>query len=119
MMIKNCALLVSNQATTKMTMAGPISITTVAAAGGFAVAHAVTHRIKLTKKSSGKNKDMVLRKATVVDSPFIPSGEAEFMLTTQGVIDVGKTTSRSKKPVKTVIEKEFETEDDIEDDILV
>jgi DNA repair protein RadA len=119
MMIKNCAFLFSNQATTKMTMAGPISITKIAASGGFAVAHAVTHRIKLTSKSAGKNKGMVLRKATVVDSPYIPAGEVEFVLTTQGVADVEKTSSRSRKAVKVAVEKEFETEDDVEDDILV
>ncbi|MFW9928556.1 MAG: hypothetical protein ACFFD1_04115 [Candidatus Thorarchaeota archaeon] len=119
MMIKNIAMLMTNQATTKMTMAGPISITTVEAAGGFAVAHSVTHRIKLTRKSAGKNKGIVLRKATVTDSPYLSAGEAEFILSSEGVNDFQKISQRSTKSViDSSDDTEYETEDDIEDEIL-
>ena len=121
MQINEPAILVTNQATTKMSMVGPMSMTSVIAAGGFAVAHAVTHRIKLTKKSAGKNKDIVLRKATVVDSPYLSSGEAEFVLNEDGVADFDKGGSKSKSitsKTTSAIDKDIETEDDIEDDIL-
>jgi DNA repair protein RadA len=113
------AWLVTNQATTKMNMYGPMSITTVDAAGGFAVAHAVTHRIKLTKKSAGKNKGIILRKATVVDSPTIGQGEAEFVLASEGVTDFEKGSIKTKSAkVSSSIEGDLESEDDVEDDIL-
>jgi DNA repair protein RadA len=119
MQIHSAAWLVTNQATTKMNMYGPMSITTVDAAGGFAVAHAVTHRIKLTKKSAGKNKGIILRKATVVDSPTIGQGEAEFVLASEGVTDFEKGSIKTKSAkVSSSIEGDLESEDDVEDDIL-
>ncbi|OLS25175.1 MAG: DNA repair and recombination protein RadA [Candidatus Heimdallarchaeota archaeon LC_3] len=121
MQINEPAILVTNQATTKMSMAGPISMTSVIAAGGFAVAHAVTHRIKLSKKSAGKNRDIVLRKATVVDSPYLAIGEAEFVLNEEGVSDMDKGNTRSKSTsskVSLTVGKDIESEEDIEDDIL-
>jgi DNA repair protein RadA len=114
LVIRNTALLVTNQATTKMAMIGPMNLTTVEAAGGFAVAHAVTHRIKLTKKSAGKNKGLTIRKATIVDSPYLGSGEAEFILSPQGVLDFERTTTKVSKSKGSLAKEEFETEAEIE-----
>ena len=118
LVIRNTAMLVTNQATTKMQMIGPMSLTTIEAAGGFAVAHAVTHRIKLTKKSAGKDKTLVIRKATMVDSPYLSIGEAEFQLTSSGVMDIDKSLIKGKsaKAKDSFLEEEA---DEDEDDSLV
>ncbi len=51
-------------------------------AGGHVVAHMCGYRIWIRRTSGGK------RKATIIDSPKLPEGECEFMITDHGVVDI-------------------------------
>ncbi|MEM2167971.1 MAG: DNA repair and recombination protein RadA, partial [Candidatus Bathyarchaeia archaeon] len=51
-------------------------------AGGNIMAHACTHRVYLRKGS--KN----VRVAKIIDSPYLPEREANFIITEKGIADV-------------------------------
>jgi hypothetical protein len=76
-------------------MGGPTQMT---AAGGLAVAHTVTNRIRLKKATKVETKsrgDIGVRKAIVEDSPFLKDTSALFVLSEKGIIDF--TTSLNKE----------------------
>ncbi len=76
--IYNCAVVVTNQVIARPDVfyGNPII-----AAGGNIVAHTVTTRVFLKR---GKNN---IRNAKIVDSPCLPSDEAEFRITEDGIQD--------------------------------
>ena len=99
MKVRNLAVILTNQVTTKISLTGPMGgPPQVTAAGGLAVAHTVTNRIhlkKATKVESKSRNDIEVRKAIVEDSPFLKDGAALFVLSEKGIIDF--TTSLDKE----------------------
>ena len=99
MKVRNLAVILTNQVTTKISLSGPMGgPPQQIAAGGLAVAHTVTNRIKLkkaTKVESKSRNDIEVRKAVVEDSPFLKDGSALFVLSEKGIIDF--TTSLDKE----------------------
>jgi DNA repair protein RadA len=99
MKVRNLAVILTNQVTTKISLSGPMGgPTQMTAAGGLAVAHTVTNRIRLKKATKVETKsrgDIEVRKAIVEDSPFLKDGSALFVLSEKGIIDF--TTSLDKE----------------------
>ena len=91
MKVRNLAVILTNQVTTKISLSGPMGgPPQVTAAGGLAVAHTVTNRIhlkKATKVETKSRNDIEVRKAIVEDSPFLKDGSALFVLSEKGIID--------------------------------
>jgi DNA repair protein RadA len=50
--------------------------------GGHVMAHACTHRVFLRKSQKGT------RKATIIDSPYLPESSAHFQITEKGIEDI-------------------------------
>jgi DNA repair protein RadA len=50
--------------------------------GGHVMAHACTHRVYIRKSQKGT------RKATIIDSPYLPESSANFLITEKGIEDV-------------------------------
>ncbi len=99
MKVRNLAVILTNQVTTKITLSGPMGgPPQVTAAGGLAVAHTVTNRVhlkKATKVESKSRNDIEVRKAIIEDSPFLKDGSALFVLSEKGIIDF--TTALDKE----------------------
>jgi DNA repair protein RadA len=99
MKVRNLAVILTNQVTTKISLSGPMGgPPQMTAAGGLAVAHTVTNRIRLKKATKAETKsrnDIEVRKAIVEDSPFLKDGSALFVLSEIGIIDF--TTALEKE----------------------
>ena len=104
MKVRNVAVILTNQVTTKISLSGPMGgPPQQIAAGGLAVAHTVTNRIRLKKATKAETKsrnDIEVRKAIVEDSPFLKDGSALFVLSEKGIIDF--TTSLEKEVDKPI-----------------
>ena len=102
--VRNLAVILTNQVTTKISLSGPMGgPPQQIAAGGLAVAHTVTNRIRLKKATKAETKsrnDIEVRKAIVEDSPFLKDGSALFVLSEKGIIDF--TTSLEKEVDKPI-----------------
>jgi len=75
----NLAVVVTNQVQSNP---NPYSGGLERPAGGHVMAHACTHRIMIQK--GGKN----VRKARVIDSPYLPEADAKFTITEKGIEDL-------------------------------
>ena len=98
MKVRNLAVILTNQVTTKISLSGPMAgPPQQIPAGGLAVAKTVTNRIKLkkaTKVESKSRNDIEVRKAIVEDSPFLKDGAALFVLSEKGIIDFTTTLDK-------------------------
>jgi len=82
----NCAILLTNQVTTKMM--GMFSAED--AIGGNIVAHGCHFRVMFKTKGFSSNNSLK-RKAIIVDAPDLPPEECEFYITSTGIADTEKS----------------------------
>ena len=104
MKVRNMAVILTNQVTTKISLSGPMGgPPQMTAAGGLAVAHTVTNRIHLkraTKAETKSRNDIEARKAIVEDSPFLADSSALFVLSDSGITDFSTSLKKEvEKPL--------------------
>ena len=107
----NCAILLTNQVTTKMM--GMFSAED--AIGGNIVAHGCHFRVMFKTKGFSSNNSLK-RKAIIVDAPDLPPEECEFYITSTGIADTEKSEiTITEEPILDFeVEKLYE-ESDVED----
>ncbi|MHA2363791.1 MAG: hypothetical protein ACXAC7_07520 [Candidatus Hodarchaeales archaeon] len=100
MKVRNMSIILTNQVTTKISISGPMGgPPQQIAAGGMAVAHTVTNRIRLKRatrtETKSRSADIEIRKAIVEDSPFLPDASALFVLNDKGIDDFSSSIEKN------------------------
>lgn len=99
----NCAVLLTNQVTTKMM--GMFSSND--AIGGNIVAHGCHFRVMFKTKGFSANNSLK-RRAVIVDAPDLPPEECEFFITSAGVADTDKVDLPESKGLDFEVEALYE-----------
>jgi len=106
----NCAVLLTNQVTTKMM--GMFSSND--AIGGNIVAHGCHFRVMFKTKGFSANSSLK-RRAIIVDAPDLPPEECEFFITSAGVSDTEKVELPKSKGLDFEVETLYEESNNSED----
>ena len=102
----NCAILLTNQVTTKMM--GMFSSND--AIGGNIVAHGCHFRVMFKTKGFSSNNSLK-RRAVIVDAPDLPPEECEFFITGAGVADTDKVDLPEVSGLDFKVESLYEDDD--------